>query len=606
MKEPKINLLSPLKGVKYLFKKPVTLNVPKEEREAADRYRGFHTNDWETCIGCGSCSEICPTSAISMEKIPGLEIDPVEGKTDERPVIDYGRCCWCAFCVDICTTGSLKMSKDYVFIDPNPDKFIYIPDEEGINHNQPEEGYQRNEETDLLELERRPMEQAPAEERKSSFMEYVKGFSKEEAMREAARCVECGICTNTCPAHMNIPEYINAVFEDDLKEASDYLYRTNPLPAVCGRVCTHKCEDVCSIAHRGEAVSIRWLKRYIVDNTPEKTYEDVVMSTVSRKGEGNVAIVGAGPAGLAAAYYLRTLGHGVTVYEEKPLPGGVMRYGIPRYRLPDEALDKDISLIKKTGVEFLTGTRVGRDITLEELHEKYDAVFLSTGFMDPRDLGVPGSEHEDVVNAMDFLPRVTDYIRGAGKQPDVHEHAVVIGGGNVAYDVARSVVRLQMERYGKSDVKVCALECVKELPADLEEVEEGSEEGVKVYGGWGPKEIIIENGRIVRLDLVKCLSIFDENGRFSPDFDEELTLSIEGSQVFVSIGQAPDYRYLPESIQNQLEFKGPRIRVDEGGRTSLEWLFAGGDIVKGPDIITAVANGHEAAKSIDAYLESKK
>jgi len=211
-----------------------------------------------------------------------------------------------------------------------------------------------------------------------------------------------------------------------------------------------------------------------------------------------------------------------------------------------------------------------------------------------------------VINAMDFLPRVTDYIRGAGKQPDVHEHAVVIGGGNVAYDVARSVVRLQMERYGKSDVKVCALECVKELPADLEEVEEGSEEGVKVYGGWGPKEIIIENGKIVRLDLVKCLSIFDENGRFSPDFDEELTLSIEGSQVFVSIGQAPDYRYLPESIQNQLEFKGPRIRVDEGGRTSLEWLFAGGDIVKGPDIITAVANGHEAAKSIDAYLESKK
>ena len=603
MKSPNKNLLSPFKALKYLVKKPVTIEIPKVEREAADRYRGFHTNDWETCIGCGTCADICPTDAIRMDKVPGLEIE--QGKTDERPVIDYGRCCWCAFCVDICPSGSLKMTRDYTYIDEDPNNFIYVADENGFGDERHIEGYQRNEDTDLLDLERVPMIHEEAGFRRGSFVEYVRGFSWEEAMREASRCVECGICTNTCPAHLDIPGYIRTIWDNDMEEGIRLVYESNPLPGVCGRVCTHKCEEVCAIAHRGDPISIRWLKRYIVDNAPDEMYRETVMSAVSKAGSGNVAIVGSGPSGLSAAYYLRTLGYEVTVYEALPLAGGVMRYGIPRYRLPEEALDRDLAFLTEAGVKILTNTPVGKKMTLEKLGKEYDAVYISTGFMKARSLSIPGSDNPGVFNAMEFLPAVRDYERGTAEMPAIAESIVVIGGGNVAFDAARSAVRLQMKKYGRVDIKVTALESMDELPADLDEIEEGRDEGLRIIPSRSPVEIVTEDGKIKGVKTAACLSVFDEEGRFAPVTDENDMLLIEGEQVFVSIGQSPDYSYIPESIRERLAFKGNRLETDDKGRTSIEWLFAGGDIVRGPDIITAIADGHNAAKGIDELLNKE-
>jgi len=453
------------------------------------------------------------------------------------------------------------------------------------------------------------MEEIHPEGRKDSFIEIVKGFSKDQAMAEAARCVECGICSKTCPANMNIPEYIRAIWENDMETAIEYLYKTNPLPNVCGRICTHKCETACTLKIRGEAIAIRWLKRYIVDNSPDEVYEKVVISDVYEKGKGSVAIVGAGPSGLSAAYYLRTLGYDVDLYEAMALAGGVMRYGIPKYRLPDDKLDKDISFIENLGVNIKTGVAVGKDVKLEELHEKYDVVFASTGFFGARGLNMPGSDHKDVVLGMDFLPKGRDYARGSIEMPDVHESVIVIGGGNVAFDVARTLVRLQNIKYGKSDVKMAALEHRGILPADIEEILEGEEEGINYNFGFGPQEILVnkKTGKIEGLKTWKCLSIFDEEKRFNPKFDTSDEKILSGSQVYMAIGQTPDYSYISEELQEKLQInRGKVTNVNEYGQANeAQWLFAGGDIIHGPDVIHGIADGHKAAQGIDEYLMGK-
>ncbi|OOC41989.1 FAD-dependent oxidoreductase [Thermosipho sp. 1074] len=605
---PKKEFFAPIKAWKYIFKKPVTIKVPYVKREAAERYRGFHINDWNECIGCGTCAKICPTDAIRMVEVDDL---PHEyGKKPQRPVIDYGRCSFCAMCVDICTTGSLKMTREYVHVSPEPEDFIFAPTEKGIHGIEDVPvGWIRDEGSDLLELERVEMEMIEGEGRSKSFIEYVKGYSKEQAMHEAARCVECALCTDRCPQHMQIPEYIKAIWRDDLTDALKWLLKgneennmlgANPFSAVCGRVCTHKCEEACSLGNRGEAIAIRWLKRYIVDNVPE--YDKVLEARPENKGK-KVAIVGSGPAGLSAAYFLATMGYEVEVFESLSRPGGVMRYGIPSYRLPDEALDKDIAFIQALGVKILVGVSVGKDIPLQKLKNEFDAVFVSTGFTLGRSTGIPGTEHEDVIQALPLLREIRDYLRGEGPKPKIPKSLVVIGGGNVAMDVARSMARLQIMEYGKVDVKVTSLErTYEEMPADMDEIEEGAEEGVKFYPGWGPVRIVIKNDKVMGIELKKCLQVFDENRRFNPKFDENERQTLEAEMVVEAIGQAPDYSYLPEDLKEKLEFVRGRILTNEYRQTSVKWLFAGGDIVNGPDIIHGVADGYWAARGIDEFL----
>ena len=591
------DIIYPFTAWSNVFKDPVTVKDPLNDRPGAPRYRGFHQNDLEECIGCGACSQICENEAIEMVPVEGIETK--EGDSGLRPMVDYGRCCWCALCVDICSTHSLKLSNEYKWVDEDPEEFKFIPgvdkkswDDTELGWKKPEPNYEFN------QLERVEMPMLEPEERSDSFIEIVKGFSKEQAEKEADRCIDCGLCVATCPAHMGIPEYIGAIREGNIEEGFKIMYETNPLPEICGRICTHKCEDVCAMGHRGEPLSIRWLKRYIADQVDTDEYKRVLGTDGIENNDKKVAIIGAGPSGLSAAHYLRLMGYQVAIYEALPEAGGMMRYGIPEYRLPYDQLDKDIKYILSLGVEIHYNTRIGKDISLEKLHEDFDAVYAGTGLHDGRSTRIPGTDHKDVYLAADLLRDIT-----LGKEVPMSEQIIVIGGGNVAMDITRSMARLQKQKYGKVNVLTTSLETEDVMPADREEIEESREELAQLEPGWGPVEISIENDKIKGVKVQRCLRVFDEEGRFSPEFDENDIRFFEGDMVIEAIGQGMNLSYLTEDIKAEIEFdKRGRITVDENFQSGAKWLFIGGDIIQGPDVIHGIANGHKAAKGIDKYL----
>jgi glutamate synthase (NADPH/NADH) small chain len=593
------SILNPLRNLSFLTRKPVTL--PLEPREASANYRGFHLNDWEKCIGCSTCQKICDNEAITMIHIPDLPEDPVRGVRARRPAIDYGRCCWCGLCVDICPTASLSLSREYVHTceEHELDSYFILPDPHGMHRKFYGEGWHKTADEDLIDLKRQEMPEQPAGQRLQSFGEFVQGYDMQQAIVEASRCVQCGMCHDSCPAHMNAPEYIRAIWEQDLEEAVRQIYRTNPFAHVCGRVCTRRCEAACSIGVRGEPVAIRWLKRYAMDTVGHERIREIAGEG---RGDylsgGRVAVIGAGPAGLTAAFDLAKHGHSVTVYEAQPAAGGMMRYGIPSYRLPYERIDDDVDVIRAMGVDIQFNTRIGRDISMGQLQADYDAVLLAIGLWNGRSTRVPGSDHQQVRSAVELLREIT-----LNESLPVPKSAVVIGGGNTAMDIARSMARLQLVQHGQANITVTALEDGAHLLADPMEIRETAEEGIAVLPGRGPRRCMVdEHGRLVGLETVRVVSLLDEQGRFAPQYDDDDVQMHVADMVIEAIGQQADTSLLGEELIEALEWERGRLKTDAEGRSSAGWLWAAGDVVTGPDVIHAVADGHRVAASIEACL----
>ena len=609
------SLLNPVKTLSFFTRKPVT--EPLGPREAAPVYRGFHVNDWEKCIGCSTCQKVCDNAAITMVRIPDLPHDEVLGVRNERPAIDYGRCCWCGLCVDICPTGSLALTREYVHtcLESELDSYFILPDPHGMHKVHFEKGWDKGEDNDLVDLHQQPMAEMEAGQRVQSFDEMVQGYSDQQAIIEASRCVQCGMCHDSCPTHMNAPEYIRAIWEGNIEQAIEQIYQSNPFSHICGRVCTRRCETACSVGRRGDPVSIRWLKRYAMDQFDHEDIKRIAhRNRIDISSGKTVAIIGAGPAGLTAAYDLAMQGHRVTVLEALPGAGGMTRYGIPAYRLPYERIDDDVDVISSLGVEIRYNTRIGSDddtgLSVTDLQRDHDAVVLAIGLHRSRSTRIPGSEHEQVRGAIDLLRLIRLEEGKPFPEPfqapnTVPRSAVIIGGGNTAMDIARSLTRLQLKAYGSSNITLTALESLDHLLADPVEIKEATEEGVTILAARGPKQVVIEDGVLKGLKTLGVTSIFDEKGRFSPKYDEADEQLHEAEMVVEAIGQQGDLSLLDAQLTEKLEWQRGRLQIDSGGRTSEPWLWAAGDIVTGPDVVHAVADGHRIAASIHAVLSSK-
>jgi len=611
----KQSLLSPFKAVRYLFKKPKTLRYPFELKDPSVRYRGFHLNDWQECTGCGNCADICPNEAITMVEIPDLE--PKPGQKNERPELDYGRCCFCGLCVDICPPGCLRLSRDYFHIHFDTSTFVFFPHDEktdnekflpsdnysvlkaSLSHRrQDNEGFVSDLKYSLFDPERVTMPEVSPEERKLSFIEQVIGYNKEEARREASRCLECKLCEEACPAHLKIHDYVRAIYEDKPEESLKKIFEDNPIPAICGRICMKHCEDACSLSIRGEALAVRWLKRYASDTI--KDYKTTLELTPAPSTGKKVAVIGAGPSGLSVTYFLTLKGHKVVVFDALPGGGGMMRIGPPLYRLPLESIDKDVNYIASLGAEFRFNTRVGKDIEFKDLMKDYHAVYLGIGTTVSLSTRVKNAEK--CILALDFLAE-----NKIGKGSRVGREIIVIGGGNVAMDVAREAIRVQHMQYPGEEVitKTVSLENWDEMPASEEEIEDSKKEGIQFNPAWGPKEVVLdEEGNVKGLQCMKVKSVFNEQGRFAPTFYEENQMFLKGDMIVEAIGQRPDFSFIPEKLIKKLEFTERRkVKVDENGMTSIPNLFAGGDIVNlNLDAVTGIADAKTASEGMEKFL----
>ena len=413
-------------------------------------------------------------------------------------------------------------------------------------------------------------------------------------------CHETGTapCKTACPAHIAVQGYLKMAAQGRYTEALELIKKENPFPAVCGRICNRRCEDACTRGTIDEAVAIDAVKKFIAQKDLDAATRFVPKKVVpSTKGEfkEKIAIIGGGPAGLSCAYYLAEKGYAPTVFEKNDKPGGMLVYGIPSFKLEKDVVEAEIDIIRELGVDIRCNVEVGKDITIDQLREQgYKAFYLAIGCQGSRSLGIPGEDADGIMSAVELLHKTTD-----DESYEIKGKTVVIGGGNVAIDVARTSVRC-----GSDDVTMICLESREEMPASEEEISEALEEGVKLNCGWGPKEILTENGKAVAVVFKKCVSVKDADGRFNPKYNEDDTITVPCDNLYLSIGQS--------IVWDEL-LKGTKVQLGRGGTIACDSLtyqtdepdiFAGGDVYTGPKFaIDAIAAGKEGAVSIHRYVQ---
>ncbi len=399
-------------------------------------------------------------------------------------------------------------------------------------------------------------------------------------------------CKAECPAHISIQGYLKLASQGRYTEALQLIKEENPFPAVCGRVCPSKCESICTRGDVDAPIAIDEVKKFIA----QKELDAETRFIPKKKNDygKKIAIIGAGPAGLACAYYLAIDGYKVTVFEKEKALGGMLTLGIPSYRLEKDVVNAEIDILREMGVVFKTGIEVGRNVTLDDLRgEGFEAFYLAIGAQSGRNIGIEGEATEGVMTGVDFLRKVN-----LGEEITLEGKTIVIGGGNVAIDVARTATRV-----GASEVSMYCLESPGEMPALQEEIDEATEEDIIINNSWGPKRILTENGKVTGVEFTKCVSVFDEKSRFNPTFDENETMVVEAAHVLISVGQAMDWGNLITGSRIELN-PNQTIKADElTFQTGEPDVFAGGDALIGPSFaIDAIAMGKEGAISIHRYV----
>lgn len=470
--------------------------------------------------------------------------------------VDAEKCAACGQCVETCPANAIKLGQNLCTKEP----IVYQPKPLPDDHNWGPDRYNPD------------------------FRDNYENTHKSGAAP----------CKSTCPAHISVQGYIKLAALGKYKEALELIKKENPFPAVCGRICPHNCESECTRGHLDEPVAIDDIKRFIADLElqeenrfiPEKLFD---------YSDKKIAIIGAGPAGLSCAFYLAIKGYTITVFEKEEKLGGMLTLGIPSYRLEKNVVEAEIDVLKQMGVTFKTGVEVGKDITIPQLREEgYNGFFLAIGAQGGRKLNIEGADHKDVIAGVDFLRDVN-----LGKSVVTPGQVVVIGGGNVAIDVARTATRT-----GASSVSMFCLESEKEMPAQDDEVVEAKEEKVEIQNGWGPNRVIIQDGKITGVEFIRCTRVFNEEGRFAPEYDVKDTKIVPADTVLLSIGQSIEWGAL---------LKGSKVVVNPNGtvvadaftlQTAEELIFAGGDAVTGPKFaIDAIAAGKEGADSLHRAVQ---
>jgi 2-oxoacid:acceptor oxidoreductase delta subunit (pyruvate/2-ketoisovalerate family) len=396
-------------------------------------------------------------------------------------------------------------------------------------------------------------------------------------------------CNDACPAHEKIQGYMELVKQKKYLEGYELIIKDNPFPSITGRVCFHPCESACNRKEYDEALGVHNVERFLGDYGLKKAKREKPVTEIGKQ----IAIVGSGPAGLSCAYFLAKMGYRVTIFEHFSLPGGMLRVGIPSYRLPKAILDKEIKKLEALGVKIKTNNTLGKNITLDELRNSFDGVFIATGAHESRNLGVPNEEVKGVYSGLEFLAQIN-----LGKRPRIGKEVLVVGGGNTAIDAARSALRLGAQP------KILYRRTRQEMPAVADEVVEAENEGIPIHFLVAPVKVIKSKGHATKLECQKMkLGAPDASGRRRPVPVKGSNFRISCDSIISAIGEQIDLTCLTEDIKNT----GWSIAADEWGRTSVANVFAAGDCVTGPKmVVDAIGAGKRVALAIDSYLSGKE